>query len=74
MITLPTTLLQIFCKIIPIPKVIIKSIIDADDNIQRNKSINGLKIEGELMARFLSKPFLNPLMPRVLLDECRLNL
>ena len=34
--TLPTTLLQIFCKIILISKVIIKSIIDADDNIWRN--------------------------------------
>ena len=37
--TLPTTLLQIFCKIIPISKVIIKSIIDADDKLV---SINGL--------------------------------
>ena len=30
--TLPTTLLQIFCKIIPKSKVIVKSITDPDDN------------------------------------------
>ena len=30
--TLPTILLQIFCKIISISEVIIKSIIDTDDN------------------------------------------
>ena len=34
--TLPTTLLQTFCKIILNSKVIIKSIIDPDDNFSRN--------------------------------------
>ena len=32
---LSTTLLQIFCKKIPNFKVIVKSIIDPDDNFQR---------------------------------------
>ena len=34
--TLPTTLIQIFCKIIFNSKVIVKSIIDADDNFWRS--------------------------------------
>ena len=33
---LSTTLFQIFCKIILNFKVIVKSIIDTDDNFQRN--------------------------------------
>ena len=41
--TLPTTLLQIFCKIILNSKVIVKSIIDPDDNSWMNSlSFNGL--------------------------------
>ena len=31
--TIPTTLFQIFCKIIPNSKVIIKSVINSDNNI-----------------------------------------
>ena len=38
--TKPTTLLQIFCKMILISKVIVKSILDPDDNFCM--SINGL--------------------------------
>ena len=34
--SLPTTLLEIFCKIMVISKVILKSIIDPDDNCWRN--------------------------------------
>ena len=34
--TLPTTLLQIFCKISFNPKVIVRSTIDPDDNFYRN--------------------------------------
>ena len=36
--TLPTTLLQIFCKIIPNFKDIVKSIVDPDDDCWRNSS------------------------------------
>ena len=39
--TLPTTLLQIFCKIILNSQVIIKSIIDPDNNLVELLSING---------------------------------
>ena len=40
--TLPTTLLQIFCKISCNSKVIVKSIIDPDDNFQRmSKALMG---------------------------------
>ena len=43
--TFSTTLLQIFCKISINSKVIIKSIIDPDDNCWRNSlSINGLNL------------------------------
>ena len=44
--TLSTTLLQIFCKIILNSEVIVKSIIDPDDNFLRNsfRSINGLTL------------------------------
>ena len=42
--TLPTTLLQIFCKIIPNSKDIVKSIIAPDDNFPNEAlSINWLK-------------------------------
>ena len=42
--TLPTTLLQIFCKIIPNSKVIVKSIIAPDNNFPNEAlSINGLR-------------------------------
>ena len=34
--TLPTTLHQIFCKIILNSEVIVKSIKDPDDNVKRN--------------------------------------
>ena len=41
--TLPTTLLQIFSKIILILKVSVKSILDPDNNFQEERlSINGL--------------------------------
>ena len=40
--TLPTSLLQIFCKIILNSKVIVKSIIDPDDNFCNN----GLMVNG----------------------------
>ena len=40
--TLPTTLLQIFCKIILNSKIIVQSILDPDDNSWMNSlSING---------------------------------
>ena len=45
---LATTLLQIFCKIILILKVITKSIIDADDNIWRN--FKELRVKAECFA------------------------
>ena len=42
---IPTTLLQIFCKIIFIVEVISKSIIDPDNNFcMMDLSINGLKM------------------------------
>ena len=50
--TLPTTLLQIFCKIIPVSKVIIKSIIDAgNDYPEKLVSINGLNVGTTTNAR-----------------------
>ena len=39
--TSPTTLLQIFCKIILNSQVIVKSIIDPDNNLVELLSING---------------------------------
>ena len=41
--SLPTTLLEFFSKIILNLKVIVKSILDPDDNCRRILSVNGLK-------------------------------
>ena len=43
-ITIPTTLLQIFCKIFGNSKVIVKTIIDPDSKPEDVLSINGLWI------------------------------
>ena len=43
--TLPPTLLQIFCEIFHISKVIVKNIVDPDENFWRELlSVNGLNL------------------------------
>ena len=42
--TLPTTLLEIFCEIIVVFKVIVQSMKDPDDNFDSNLSMNGLTL------------------------------
>ena len=45
--TLPTTLLQILCKIILISKVITKSILDPDDDFLMNSEV---WVNGDVLA------------------------
>ena len=48
--TLPTTLLQIFCRTILNYKVIVKSIIDADDNFWRNSEVLNDSVVGSCIC------------------------